>query len=195
MKKISWDSISKQKDPSEAESDQQLRAARSAAIRFIGIAAKSSGAVRDSLKRESYPDDVISEVIAALFEEGYLDDHRPARRIVRERTGARSESQNALRGRLARQGVSREVVEEVCADLKPDEESATDLVRSRFTRELQGFASLDHEERRRLVGKIGRFMQARGYSPRFVSKAVSTVLAEIGSEAEERIEPFMSDED
>ncbi len=185
MKKISWDSISNPQDPAEAERGQQLRAARSAAIRHIGIAARSTGAVRGFLQRESYPDDLIDEVIIGLLEEGYLDDHRPARRIIRDRTAGKAESQAALRSRLLRQGVSADVIDAVAEDMVPDEVSAVELVRGRFTRDLQAFSDLDREAKRRLVARIGRFMQSRGYAVTIIGKAISTVLAEAGADPED----------
>lgn len=185
MKKISLDSISKQKDPADAEREQQLRTVRSAAIRHIGIASRSSGAVRSFLLHEGFSDDIITDVIAGLFEEGYLDDNRPARRILRERQAGKAESQSALRSRLLRQGVSLDVVDAVSEDMVPDAETALELVRSRFGRDLQAFASLDREAKRRQIGKIGRFMQSRGYAVPVISTAIAKVLAEVGADPDE----------
>ncbi len=179
MKKISWDSISEPRDPEEIEREKLNREARSAAIRYIGIAARSSGAVSGFLERKQYSAEVIEEVIAQLLAEGYIDDLRPARRILRERTGAKSESRLALRNRLLRQGVAVEVIDQLSDQMIPDSESARQLVNKRYERELRSLVSLNREERQKLYEKIGRFLQSRGYASNVIEKTLNETFSEI----------------
>lgn len=182
MKKISWDSISEQHDPAAIEREKQLREARSEAIRYIGIAARSSGAVAAFLERKMYAAEIISEVMVQLREEKYLDDTRPARRTLRERTGTKAESCLALRNRMLRQGIAPEVVDQFSDQMIPDSESALQLTRIRYKRELQLLSMFDQEERQKLYGKIGRFLQSRGYAVNVIESTITKVFTENAAE-------------
>lgn len=177
MKKISLDSIYKPKSDEDIELERKTREARSAAIRHIGIASKSSGHVREFLIRQDFDPEIVERVLTDLVDEGTIDDRKIASRIVRERRAGKSESQAAVRSRMIRQGVSGDVVEDLDSDLVQDEVSASTLVQMRFAKELQAFKLADRDTKRRLLGKMNRFLQSRGYSSSCARKAICDALA------------------
>jgi regulatory protein len=178
VKKISLDSIYKPDHLAGIEHEQMRKSARSAAIRYIGVFRKTSGNLREYLCRQSFDPTIIQEVLAELIEEGYIDDQKQARYIIRERQAGKSESQAAIRNRMIRHGVSENVIDSLTSDLTPDEDSAASLIRSRFVKELVAYHQSDKIEKNRLLGKLNRFLQSRGYSFECIRKIIREALAE-----------------
>jgi regulatory protein len=178
VKKISLDSICKSDPVADIDHEQMRKNARSAAIRYIGVFRKTSGKLRDFLIKQSFDATIIQEVLADLIEEGYIDDQKQARYIMRERQAGKSESQSAIRNRMIGHGVSENIIDSLASDLILDEVSAANLIRSRFAKELVIYNQSDQNEKKRLLGKMNRFLQSRGYSFECIRKIIREALSE-----------------
>lgn len=180
VKKISLDSIYKPKSEEDIERERKAREARSAAIQHMGIASKSSGKVRDYLVRQAFDPGIVECVLTDLIDDGTIDDRKMANRILRERQAGKGESKAAMRARMIRQGVAGHIVDELDSELISDDASAATLVRTRFAKELQAFKLADRDAKRRLLGKMNRFLQSRGYSSSCARKAICDALTVSG---------------
>jgi len=177
VKKISLDSICKPKEEEEILLGQRVREARSAAIRYIGVSNRSSGQVRVHLQQLDMDPDIVESTLLDLIEEGYINDIRIARRILRERQAGKAESKAALRNRMARQGIDGSVINDLAEEMMPDEVSAMSLLRNRLSKELQAISNANRLEKQRLFGKMSRFLQSRGYSSGCAGKVICDALA------------------
>ncbi len=145
---------------------------RAAAIRYIGIAKKSSGQVRLFLTRDYFDSEQIEATVAGLIEDGYVDDERVGRRILRERQAGKAESRAALCDRMVRQGVAVEIARRLARESSEDVESASGLVRLRFARELAQTGQDETGNKRRLYLKMSRFLRSRGYAQETVRRVL-----------------------
>lgn len=178
MKKISLDLISNPDDRESAEHRKLAAEIRSTAIRHIGIARKSSGQVHQFLEGLFEDQSLIESTIADLIDEGYINDRRVASRILRDRQSGKLESRAAMVNRLDRQGIQRDIVQEVSADLRTDDDTAIELLCIKFAREIGLFGTAGRDEKRKLLAKMNRFLQSRGYSADTACKAINRALVQ-----------------
>ncbi len=142
--------------------DLQYSEARNKAIAHIGIAVSSSGKIRNFLSEKGYDSDVIEEVIDQLIEDKYVDDYRYARKILRSRSGSKSEGSIKLESRLEDAGIPSEVIRDVLSDKEfSDEITILDVIADRFPPE--SFSS-DPREAKKELAKAIRYLESRGYS-------------------------------
>lgn len=178
MKKISLDSICNPDDRESAEHRKLAAEIRSAAIRHIGIARKSSGQVKQYLEGQFDDRSLIDSTITDLIDEGYINDRRVASRILRDRQSGKLESRSAMLNRLDRKGIERDIAQEVAADLRSDDETAIELVWFKFAREIRVFRMASRDEKRKLLVKMNRFLQSRGYAADTACKAINRALTQ-----------------
>lgn len=181
MKKISWTSIP---DPNE-DPIRKTRAyldARATAIGFIGISKKASGRVRTRLEKDGVPDELIRRILSDLAEDGYLDDRAFGQAILDTRARKGVESLPALRVRLLRLGVAPDIAEELldAQDGTVSRDALTRLLYTKFGSQLTDNATLPYVERRKLMGRMARFLASRGFSGGEATEAVFHVM---GSDA------------
>ena len=160
--------------PEPESHDQLLRRARSRAISYIGISAKTSGAVFAALRRDGYPVDVINETILALDEDGYLKNKAVAIALFKGATGKSAESRFALKGRMLRRGIPLSIAEEVLKEYATDSETAGQLLRVKFRTELAD--GIPRNALNPLAVRMARFLVARGYDADTAEEEVRKVL-------------------
>lgn len=175
MKKISWDSMAEFLTDEERQHRRMIQEARSVAISYLGLSKKSSGKTAQKLRDEGYDESTIRDVIRELTEEGYLDDLKIARRMIRQRQGRLAESQFSLKNRMIQAGLSREAIEKALSEAKPDQQLARDLIEIRFSFELDQLhdPATPPQEKRRLMQKMGRFLGSRGFDGELIARLLS----------------------
>lgn len=160
--------------PDSPDRADALRRARETAVAYIGVSARTSGAVSGMLLRSGYPPDVVDETVAALAEDGYLRDDAVARAVVANASGKAAESRDALRARLHRRGVDREAAERALEKAPDDLASARTLLEERFGKEIEALST--DAEAFRLGMRMARFLASRGYGEDDTEEAVGLAL-------------------
>jgi regulatory protein len=124
------------------------------------------------LRRKGCDPDAVEQAVARLLEEGYLDDERYARAVVRRRAGARGRS--AIRGELVARGVSRDVVAATVDELDGEEEIAAAVALLRqWHRVPEGFDDLLEVAGPRLYRRGFSQSVARTACRRFAAEAIA----------------------
>ena len=181
MKKISSISIP---DP-DADPIRKTRAyldARATAIGYIRISKKSSGRVRARLEKDGVTDELIRRVLSDLTEDGYLDDRAFGRALLDARARKGVESLPALRVRLLRLGVDPKITEELleAQGVTVSRDALTRLLLTKFGAQLRDSETLSYVNRRKLMGKMARFLASRGFTG---GEALEAVLRLMGADA------------
>lgn len=147
--------------------------AKSVALTYLASQPRTERQVRERLARADVPGDVVDAVVVWATEWRYLDDDAFARAWVQSRGDRRRSSQRLLRSELFRQGVAREVIDDVLAGESPeaDAERADVLARERVSRLLdRGVAP--EVVFRRVVSALGRKGFPSGLSVEVVKRAL-----------------------
>ncbi len=161
--------------PEAEERKGLLRKAREDAVAFIGISARTSGAVAASLRRSGYAEEVVDGVVDSLREDGYLKDKEIARALLARSGGKLAESRDALRDRMTRRGVPSDVSEQVLGDAEEDRVSASSLLRVQFP-ESRLDALKTPSDANRMAVRMVRFLASRGYDAETAEEAVRKAL-------------------
>ncbi len=154
----------------EKSVEDAQRAARSAAVRWMGLGRKPSGQVRDYLHRLGFDAEVIHYVIDELKTEHKIDDKRLAHKITNARLGAKSESAQRIAQRLAAQGLDQMAIDKALADRPADRELALAALRGKFPVPQPGAGGNDFKMR------YNRFLMSRGFSPDCIRTAIREFL-------------------
>lgn len=189
MKKISLDSISDILPAAEKEIAATVQRGRSSAISWMGIERKASGRVSEYLKKQGFNQEEISLVIKSLTEDGYLDDERLARRVVKQRQGRQSESRRSLSQRMSRMGLEGIAIERALEAAEEDDQAALIVLKQRFSRDLESLQTdVDRNDgepsgshRYDLTVKAARFLAGRGFSRQTIIKALGLAGLSIDS--------------
>ena len=151
----------------EVEAQQQIvsadrvRAAREAALGYLGYAARTEREVRQKLIRSGFEEDVAEDTVARLRELGYLDDAAYARSYVQARFRNRGYGPGRLRGDLLRRGIAAALIDAVLDDLTEQEDMLEAARRHAEKRWPRLAHETDAQKRRK---KLSDYLVRRGFS-------------------------------
>lgn len=163
-------------EASDLSFEQTVAQARSAAIRKLGLALKSSGFVKTFLKQAGFSDDVIQAALDTLIEDRYLDDQRLALSKVNKRKGARTESSKLAAQRLKQSGLSSDAIELALSKQADDRQLASQALLAKYSALLDLASELSSPiavSADQLI-KMKRFLLGRGFSAEIARDTIRT---------------------
>jgi len=147
-----------------------------AALRLLGVRARSRAEIAERLARRDFEPDVIDDVLRRLAESGLIDDEQFAREWAQSRSRYSGRGTLALRRELRTKGVAEHTVETVLAEIDRDDERARAAALAAKKLAASSLDLTDHADRakayRRLSGLLGR----RGFAPDLISSVVGEAL-------------------
>ena len=174
----------------QLEHEDQPYRARSRALNLLTARDRSSREVGSRLTRLGFASDVVAGTIEWLAERGYVDDERFVERYAAEKLRA-GWALRRVRTELARQGLERELVDQVLEATAEDDEAAAvrdhallDTLRRRFAGQL---ATDQKAAERRMIG----FLARRGYDWETIDRMTRRLRGEAGDGDDER--PYQED--
>ncbi len=135
--------------------------AKRIALAFLNYRARSEKEIRDRLKREEIPEEVMTRVILFLGENGLVNDGAWAKAFVNDTLHRKPVSSRQLEFGLKQKGVSKEVIEETLAELnrsESDEDRALQAAEKRWPRILRSEADPKKQKQ-----KLYTFLAGRGF--------------------------------
>jgi regulatory protein len=135
------------------------------ALRMLSARERTEAELRASLGRRGCEPDMVDDVVAAVREEGLVDDAGYARRFADDRRLLDQWGNERIARDLERRGVGRELVEQALTGHGRDEELvvAIELLDRRFQLPFDGDRERD---------KAWRMLVRRGYEPELAYSAV-----------------------
>lgn len=150
----------------DQEFAQQVQAGRTAILSWLAGRRRSSGRIAARLKVLDYPDEVIQKVIGTLTEDGYIDDERMARAVLKQYNGRRAEAGRKTAERLSGMGIHQRAIQSVLAE-RDDLELAITLLETHldsYRNDLDDQEEISAEKQKKALLKIFRHLTARGFS-------------------------------
>ena len=89
-----------------SKSQKEITKAYNFSINFLAIRTRSHKEIKDNLYKKKFSNDIISEIIIMLEEQGYIDDKKFALEFVSTREKVRPKSKFALQYELRKKGIS-----------------------------------------------------------------------------------------
>lgn len=140
----------------------------------------TTGQVQNHLKKHAADPLLTARVIADLAADGYVDDLRAARAVIKTRQGRRAESRGLLLRRMLRLGVPRGAAERALSEMIADEPARIEAyLEARHAAEIDALrsGSLDAGQRLRLRKRILAAAGRRGFSPGLVRPALDRAVS------------------
>lgn len=146
-----------------AEADSRVSAGEASAAddgtRLMARKARSSGELRDELLNLGHDAYEVDAVIAEFERSLYLDDLGLARYVSEKQRTGKGASRAQIRRKLRERKLPDDVIEQVCAEIDPDEDFS--LMRETARDRARRLGGLDRQTaERRLLG----FLARRGWS-------------------------------
>ncbi|RPI87112.1 MAG: regulatory protein RecX [Chloroflexi bacterium] len=139
-------------------------------LRFLSYRARSVTEVRRYLEKYKYSEEIITNILDRLQENGLLNDHQFAEAWVENRNTFRPRSKRALKIELRQRGVQDEAIEKAIEDV--DEEELAYQAALKQSRRLK---DLDWQDFRK---KLYEFLLRRGFNYETASITVRKVWEE-----------------
>ena len=139
----------------------RVRAARAAAMAYLGYGPRTEREVRQKLIRSDFGEAVAEDTVARLRELGYLDDAAYAHSYVEARFRNRGYGPGRLRGDLLRRGVASALIDAALDDLIEQEDVLEAARRHAEKRWPRLAAETDSYKRRK---KLSDYLVRRGFS-------------------------------
>lgn len=140
-------------------------------MRECAKAEKSSGDARRLMARWEVPIADRDEVLNALIGQRFIDDQRFAQAYTREKINLSGWGVRKISMELSRKGISREIIDEVVADL--DTEAMAERLCDKLRRKIKTVKYKDNFD---LRNKLIRYGASLGYDYSTVSSAISEVI-------------------
>ncbi|MBV9162926.1 MAG: regulatory protein RecX [Pseudonocardiales bacterium] len=154
-------------------------------LRLLTARPRSRAELADALRRRGIPEEVGEPVLDRLTEVGLVDDAAFAESVVHSEHRHRGLGRRALSTGLRRRGVPDEIVREVVATVRPEDEEqrARELVR----RKLRTSTVRDA---RTLARNLGGVLARKGYSEELAWRVVRDELGpdDCSTEVEPRLD-------
>lgn len=153
---------------------QQVEFAYRIALRLLEFRARTEHELRTAMRKKDVPGDVADEVMVRLKELRYVDDDAFAESLTNNRVRVSQRGRTRIRQELQAKGIEREAVEEVLAELDPEDEwAAARAFAAKKSRSMGGLES--HVAMRRLRGALAR----RGFGMDIVVGVSKEALGEL----------------
>jgi regulatory protein len=156
-----------------AERAERLERALGVAYGYLNHRDRTEAEVRRRLAREDLDAVVVDEAIAALSEQGVLDDARYARLFTQDKRELEQWGSERIRRTLLERGIERELIEQTLREELPESEldGALALLRRRFA-----VPPRHRRERDRALGVMLR----KGYDPELALDALAAYARDVG---------------
>ncbi|HEY9315593.1 regulatory protein RecX [Williamsia sp.] len=151
-----------------------------AALRLLGVRARSQAELRGRLQDKDFPPPEIDSVMERLDRAGLLDDADFAEQWVRSRHLHSGKGRTALRHELRQKGVVDTVIEQAVGqvDDNSERERAAELLRRKTSR-LSAEDVSERESRDKHTRRLVAMLARRGYAPSLAFDLVKTQLNDL----------------
>lgn len=142
--------------------------AKERALYLLSASSRTESWMRRKLSESGYPAEAVDPVLDFLKRYGYIDDKAYTEHFIRWSGGKKSQRQ--IEFELGRRGIEKELIRWALQAFPVDEEEgARELVEKR----LKGRSEISYEEKKRLMGYLGR----KGYSFDVINRVIRELQA------------------
>jgi regulatory protein len=154
-----------------------IEAARTVALRFLGVSARTRAEIEQRLRRDEFPPEIVARVVSELGERGYLDDTDFARHWIEDRADRKRYGRTRLAAELDRKGVDRDTARDALDAIGEDDElrRATLAAGAKWKPDL--LRRLDPMALRKERERISGFLRRRGFSWQTIKKVLDSLTA------------------
>ncbi len=140
------------------------------ALKFLSYRQRSIAEVSRNLKEHRYAEEIVSEVLTRLQNNGLLDDRRFAESWVENRSEFRPRSKRALAVELRQHGIADEDIDPITQDI--DDEELAYQAGLKHSRKMENLEWMEFRQ------KLSSFLARRGFSYDVIKSVVERIWNE-----------------
>lgn len=149
--------------------EEEKLKAKNKALRFLSYQRRSTKEVKDKLEREGFETFIIEETIAYLKSYNLLDDLEYAKAFMEAKARQNKYGPERIKFELYKKGIPREIIDKVLEEY-PDEYSIA------YNLALKKKKTYKTNDRRVLYGKLGNFLQQKGFTYDCILRVLEDIL-------------------
>ncbi len=151
---------------------EELKRAKSAALRYLVYRNRSSHEVREHLAKKGFPSAVVEETLSHLKALNYLNDKNFAQSWGRSRTQTKKIGKQRLRQELLTKGIESEVVKDALQSIY-SEIDELQLARDCVQKKISSMKEIDIDKKRR---RMAQFLARKGFTAATVYAILGQLL-------------------
>lgn len=149
-----------QKEIDEILLQEEKKAAKNRALRFLAYRARSEKEVVDKLAEIGYDEKIITWVVSELKRLGFVNDEEFVRSFCNSKMTYKPMGERLLRQQLREKGINEEIIEKALEETY-SEKNQVEIAKSLAERRKQQYKDLDWRKRRK---RIADFLFRRGFN-------------------------------
>lgn len=149
--------------------EEEKLKAKNRALKFLSYRMRSTKEVMDKLKREGFQDFIIQDTIDYLEEYNLIDDLQFAKSFMKSKISNNTYGPEKIRYELYKKNIPKEIIEEVLNEY-PDEYSIA------YELAAKKIKSYKTDDKRKLYGKLGSYLQQKGFSYGCILRVLEDIL-------------------
>ena len=123
--------------------------------------------LRQKLKENLYPEEIIDSAVEYVKHYHYIDDGRYAENFIAYRKSTMS--RNEMKNKLMQKGISADIIESKIEEAYRDDEGAEyELIKSLMLKKYGNIAAMSHDERNKMLA----FFYRKGFPVRLVEEVI-----------------------
>lgn len=151
---------------------EELKRAKSVAMRYLSYRARSAFEVSERLRQKEFAKNTIQETVDWLTGLGYLNDERFALAWSRSRISTKKFGEYRLRRELSAKGLAGEIVDQTLRIVYA-ESNEWDLAQACAQKKLSHLKGIDPKSKSR---RLAQFLQRKGFASDTVFKTVKKLI-------------------
>jgi regulatory protein len=156
--------------------------AKRIALAYLNYRARSEKEIRDRLKREDIPEEIIARVVSFLGENRLIDDGAWSKAFVNDKLHRKPVSARQLEYGLLQKGVAKDVIEQTISELnatETDEDRALQAGQKRWGRIVR--SDTDPQKQKQ---KLYTFLSARGFDYTVIETVYNNLVRDAAGQDE-----------
>lgn len=151
---------------------EELKRAKSAALRYLAYRNRSSHEVREHLSKKGFPPPIVENTVDYLKSLNYLNDKNFAQSWGRSRTQTKKIGKQRLRHELLTKGLESEIVKDALQSIY-SEIDELQLARDCVQKKISGMKEMDINKKRR---RMAQYLARKGFTAATVYAILGQLL-------------------
>lgn len=149
--------------------EEEKLKARNKALSLLSYRSRSTREIIDKLLKDGFEDPIIKDTINFLRDYNLIDDSQYAKSFMKDKVRLNKYGPNRIRLELYKKGIPKEMIEDALDEYPDEYHVAYDLA-------IKKMKTYKRDDQKVLYGKLGRFLEQKGFSYDCIRKVLKDIL-------------------
>lgn len=152
---------------------EEINSCKAFGIKLLSHKARNEYEIKDKMLKKGFNEETISEAIAYLREQNYINDEEYAKSYIKDRVNIKKLGYVRIKNELFQKRIDSDIIEDTLNELidtKDEYKRALELAEKKMN------STYKNDDTQAVYRKLGGFLQRRGYSMDTILKVLNKVL-------------------